>query len=233
MRFHTSVLTLQLALLSAPFVSAVRADSGNPASPAETTARRIAPAPALTPSAPRIQWAPVLSPLPEGAQELSFSEVMVTPVGPAGLELAPKAKGLLGKPVRMVGHMVRQMQPIPWAFLLSPVPQSLHEREYFLCDDLPANTVRVYLPKGPQPIVPYRPGLVAVTGILTNESPEESDGRSSVARLVIQPGDTNGMVFVTAFAPRETTNAPAAGTGTATQFSAQNRREHTTDNTTK
>ena len=228
-RFQSSVFILPLALTLFPLVGEVRADSTETISAAATSGRRIAAA-AATPTtpAPQFQWTPVLPPLPEGVTDLSFSQVMVTPVGPKGLDLSPTARQLVGKPVRLVGHMVRQMQPIPWTFLLSPVAQSLHEREYFLCDDLPANTVRVHVPKGPQPIVPYHPGLVAVTGTLTDQGPEESDGRSSLARLILAPGDTNGLVFVTAYARSERTNAP-----TATQFSAQNRREPQTDNKSK
>ena len=226
MRFNNWVLPLHLTLCFSPAVPAVRADPNDDNPPVATAARRPAPAPAGQTA--RVHWTPVLPSLPEGVAEFSFNRLLVTPVGPAGLELSADAKKLMGQPVRLVGHMVRQTQPIPWTFLLSPVPQSLHEREYFLCDNLPANAVRVQVPKGSQPIVPYQAGLVAVTGILTEEGPAESDGRSSAARLLLRRGDTNGMVFVTAYARSEPTNAPVAA-----PFSAQNRRELQTDNTPK
>ena len=216
-RFQFSVIFSAGVLAVLAGVSEVRAEAG------EAVPRRVNAAPQYSAKATaatnQVRWKPVLPPLPEGVTDLPFDHVLVSPIGPKGLELSPEARQLVGKRVRLVGHMVRQMQPIPWTFLLSPVAQSLHEREYFLCDDLPANTVRVHVPKGPQPIVPYRPGLVVVTGTLTTEGPEESDGRSSVARLVLQPGDTNSLVFVTGFVRAEAVAAAMAATA-PTQLSA-------------
>lgn len=226
MRFQFSWFVAQV-VGGALFGVALQASDQNPVDAAPARSVRRAEAASVKPP-PTVQLSPVLPPLPDGASDLPFNHLIVTPVGATGLELSEAARKLLGQPVRLIGHMVRQMQPIPYTFLLSPVPQSLHERDYFLCDDLPANTVRVYVPKGPQPIVPYRPGLVAVTGTLTNEGPEESDGRSSIARLILRPNDTNAMVYISAYTRVERTNAPAAP-----QFSARNGRELETNNRQK
>ncbi len=231
MRSNDWRLSLNLALILVPAVFVVWGEAAAQGSREASVPRRTATAPGK-PSA-TVQWTPVLPPVADGVTELSFGKLLVTPIGPAGLELSADAKKAVGKPVRIVGHMVRQMQPIPWTFLLSPVPQSLHEREYFLCDALPASAVRVHMPKGPQPIVPYRPGLVAVTGILTTEGPEESDGRSSAARLVVRPGDTNAMVFVTAYSPSGRAAMPDAAAPSDAPSSARNPRNLQTDTHSK
>ena len=226
MRSNDWRLSLNLALVLVPAVFVVWGDADAQGSRDGAVPRR--PATAAVRHSAEVRWTPVLPPVADGVTELPFGKLLVMPIGPAGLELSTDAKKAVGKPVRIVGHMVRQMQPIPWTFLLSPVPQSLHEREYFLCDALPASAVRVHMPKGPQPIVPYRPGLVAVTGILTTEGPEESDGRSSAARLVVRPGDTNAMVFVTAYSQSGRAAMPAAAPSGAPS-SARNPRNLQTD----
>ena len=92
--------------------------------------------------------------------------------------------------------MVRQAQPVPWAFILSPVPQSLHEREYGLCDDLPMTAIHVFVPRSSQPMVPRLNGPVAVTGILELGGHEEADGRVSTARIRILGPVAEGIVPV-------------------------------------
>ncbi len=227
-------LSLNLALILVPAVFVVWGNAEAQGSRESSVPRRAAVA-ATGPGkhAADVRWTPVLPPVAEGVTDLSFGKLLVVPIGPAGLELSADAKKAMGRPIRMVGHMVRQMQPIPWTFLLSPVPQSLHEREYFLCESLPASAVRVHMPKGPQPIVPYRSGLVAVTGMLTTEGPEESDGRSSPARLVVRPGDTHAMVFVTAYSPSERAALPAATAPSDAPSSARNQRNLQTDTHSK
>ena len=93
--------------------------------------------------------------------------------------------------------MVRQASPIPWALLLSPVPQSAHEREYFLCDDLPISTIHVFLPKSAQPLVPFHPEMVAIIGRLELGGRTEADERTSMARVFVKPGQVDSMVPVT------------------------------------
>jgi len=70
---------------------------------------------------------------------------------------------------------------------------------------------------------------VAVTGILATEGPEESDGRSSAARLVVRPGDTNAMVFVTAYSPSGRAATPDAAAPSDAPSSARNPRNLQTE----
>lgn len=118
-----------------------------------------------------------------GVAEISFRELFKSTSGGEQLQYTDRAKELAGKPVRITGYIVRQSQPIPWAFLFSPVPQSVHERDYGLCDDLPVTALHVFLPRSAQPIPPRYSGPVNVTGILELGGREEADGRSSVARV--------------------------------------------------
>ncbi len=118
-----------------------------------------------------------------GVAEISFRELFKSTSGGEQLQYTDRAKELAGKQVRITGYIVRQSQPIPWAFLFSPVPQSVHERDYGQCDDLPVTTIHVFLPKSAQPIPPRYSGPVSVTGVLELGGREEADGRSSVARV--------------------------------------------------
>jgi hypothetical protein len=129
-----------------------------------------------------------------GVYEFHFRDLFRSPAGPAGLEYSARAQALAGKPVRITGYIVRQSQPIPWAFLLSPIPQSLHEREYGLCDDLPVTAIHVFLPRSAQPLPPRYSGPVSVTGILELGGKEEADERVSVARIRIQGPVTSTVV---------------------------------------
>jgi len=142
---------------------------------------------------PPPRWVPELPSAP-GVTDLSFAELLAAGRGGA-IDYTSKAKSLEGKTVRITGYMVRQGQPTPWVTLLSPTPQSLHEREYGLCDDLPISTIHILLPKGPKLFLPYNPGPVAVTGRLELGGREEADQRTSMARLVVASG-TNDPVYV-------------------------------------
>ena len=130
------------------------------------------------------------------AVELEFGELFKTPVGPRGLEYSEKALSLAGKRVRIRGHMVRQARPIPWCFLFSPVPQTLHEREYGLADDLPMNCLHIRVPKSVAPIVQHRPGSFAITGVLEVGPQEEADERRSVARVIMNREDVEAARLV-------------------------------------
>lgn len=130
------------------------------------------------------------------AVDLEFGELFKTPVGPRGLEYSEKAFSLAGKRVRIRGHMVRQARPIPWCFLFSPVPQTLHEREYGLADDLPMNCLHIRVPKSAAPIVQHRPGSFAITGVLEIGPQEEADERRSVARVIMNREDVEAARLV-------------------------------------
>jgi hypothetical protein len=123
---------------------------------------------------------------PPGVTDLKFGEIF-KPVGPLGLEYSDKARSLDGKKVRILGYMVRQSEPVPWAFLLAPVPVTLHEKEYGLAEDMPATLVHVTTRRDATPIVPHTPGPLLLTGTLSIGNREEAGGRISSVRLALDP----------------------------------------------
>jgi hypothetical protein len=127
-----------------------------------------------------------VTPLPAGVDDLTFSDMFKSPVGPRGFELSNKLRALAGKRVRLTGYMVRQCDPVAGGFLLSPVPMSLHPDEYGLADDLPATAVHVFIPEKHQ-IVPFQAGAMSVVGTVETGSREEADGRVSQVRLLLTP----------------------------------------------
>jgi hypothetical protein len=137
-------------------------------------------------------WTQQLPPAPEGVSDLRFDEFFKRPVGPLGLELNPRLRELDGKRVRILGYMVKQSRPTPWTLMLSPMPGVSNEVEFGLAEDLPPNVVRVFLPRGPQPIPPHTPGLLLLTGRLEVGSREEADGRHSLVRLYAERDGIQG-----------------------------------------
>lgn len=129
----------------------------------------------------------LVPPLPDGVAELKFAEFYRTPVGPRGLEYTDRLVSLRGKEVRVLGYMVRQDQPVPRAFLLSPVAMTLHENEYGFCDDLPPQILHVLISDAEPPKVPFTPGLLLLTGRLDLGPRQEPDGRVSHMRLFLNP----------------------------------------------
>jgi hypothetical protein len=127
-----------------------------------------------------------LPPLPPDVTELKFKEFF-GPIGDRGLTLSPRLQSLSGKRVRIVGYMVRQDEPVRGLLLLSPLPVQLHEREYGLADDLPPAIVFVSVPEARDRILPFTPGLLALTGVLSVGSREEANGRISLVRLTLDP----------------------------------------------
>ncbi|AHF91857.1 hypothetical protein OPIT5_18170 [Opitutaceae bacterium TAV5] len=85
-------------------------------------------------------------PAPEGVTDLRFSDFFKKPVGPRGLELSDRLRGLAGKRVRIMGFMVQQEQPVPHRVILAPYAFTTNEAEYGLCDDLPPAVVFVDVP---------------------------------------------------------------------------------------
>ncbi len=117
------------------------------------------------------------------AVELPIDQIFQRPIGPQGLEYSERAKALIGKTVSIHGYMVRQTAPVPFSLLLAPLPMQMHEREYGLADDLPANTVQVIYPRGPMPVIPHGRGILSVEGVLELGPSESADGRVSHVRL--------------------------------------------------
>lgn len=128
-----------------------------------------------------------LPPLPPGTTELKFSDFFVTPVGPRGLELTDKLRGLDGKRVRLLGYMVQRENAPQGKFLFTALPVQLHEHDSEFADDLPPATVHVSVPTCRDRRVPYAPGLMLLTGMLSLGPREEADGRISLVRLALDP----------------------------------------------
>ncbi len=148
----------------------------------------------------------VLPPAPEGVTDFSLERLYVRPAGRKGLEFTPEAKALENRRVRLTGYQVRQTQPIPWAFLLSPVPLTLHEREYGLADDLPATAVHVFFPRSLPPVLPWERSELVVIGTLSLGNRDEADGRVSAARVVVDVLEFGGNPTLGTVTPAARTN---------------------------
>ena len=93
-----------------------------------------------------------------------------------------------GRPVRLVGYMVAQEQPMVGRFLLTPRPVRMSEHADGEADDLPPATVSVLLDASQHDrIVPHQSGLIALTGQLEVGRLEDLSGRVSWVRLVLGP----------------------------------------------
>lgn len=121
-----------------------------------------------------------------GVTDLKFGE-FYEPIGDYGLEYSQKISGLNGKRVRILGYMVQQDSPTPGVLLLAPIPVKLHEAEYGLADDLPPATMHVFVSSKREKIVPFTPGLLLLTGVVSIGNRVERDGRTSTVRLTLDP----------------------------------------------
>jgi hypothetical protein len=116
--------------------------------------------------------------------DLKFSDFFKMPVGPRGLQPTEKLLGLNGKRVRIQGYMARQDQPVAGTLLLTPLPVTMGDADEGLADDLPATAVFVHLDSGGRS-VPYVPGLIRLSGVLSVGSQDEAGGRVSTVRLTL------------------------------------------------
>ncbi|MFO1432857.1 MAG: hypothetical protein U1F76_22520 [Candidatus Competibacteraceae bacterium] len=137
-----------------------------------------------------------LPPPPPGVTDLKFRDLFKLPIGPYGLEPTEKLLGLDGKPVRLVGYMIKQEEPTPGVFILSPLPVSLGHEDEALADDLPASMIFVHLEGEGTPAVPYVAGLLQLIGVLSVGNREEADGRVSVVRLRLDPALVRALLTV-------------------------------------
>jgi hypothetical protein len=142
---------------------------------------------------------------------LAFNEFFIVPVGPRGIEFTDKLRSLNNRRVTITGYMVEEEDPRPGRFLLAPMPQTLHDHEYGLADDLPASTLFVDLPHGLKTAPPaFRPGLLTITGILHIGNREEPDGRISWVRLELDDAPiTSSQPAADASARLPVTSQPA------------------------
>jgi hypothetical protein len=154
---------------------------------------------------------------PAGVTDLALNDIYVMPVGPRGLELTPRAAALQGQRVRLFGFMVRQTKPASGVAMLAPYPLVTNEIEYSLSDDIPANTVFVVVPQFDDIAVPYTPGPLLLTGRFETTPREESDGRVSHLRLVLDEDAGLAPVEPTpeASAVENTSASPADGVALA------------------
>ena len=122
------------------------------------------------------------------AADLKFREFFQLPVGPRGLAPSARLLSLDGQPVRITGYLAHQdgASSAPGIALLTPLPVSLGDEDESFADDLPASTLYLHL-AGPlaAQTVPWRPGLVSLTGTLQVGAQREADGRASFVRLVL------------------------------------------------
>jgi hypothetical protein len=169
--------------------------------------------------------------LPEGVEELKFSEFFRLPVGPRGLECSDRLRALDGKKVRILGFQVREQlsnctdcttetarpsakpRPawinhlVPGRLLLSPSPATINMAHYGLADDLPPQILCVNAPELFGEPVPFTPGLLLLTGTLSVGNKTEADGRISIVRLELDaPPESQG--------PDLSSAAPAANATT-------------------
>jgi hypothetical protein len=126
--------------------------------------------------------------LPDGVQELKFSDFFRRPVGPTGLEPSARLLSLAGQRVRIVGYMAAAALPMAGRLVLAPMPVELGDEDEHLADDLPPQAVFVHL-SGPaaERVLPNYRGLLALTGRLEIGASEEPDGHVSTVRLLLDP----------------------------------------------
>lgn len=127
---------------------------------------------------------PVLKAPPADVTDLSLAELFVAGSNGA-LEYSPKAQRLRGTLVRIAGFMVKQQTQAPGLLLFTARPFSTQENEDGFCENLPAATLHVVVPELARQRVPLTAGPLALVGRLELGSHLESDGRNSVARLVL------------------------------------------------
>jgi hypothetical protein len=122
----------------------------------------------------------------QAATELSFREFYQLPVGPYGLEPTPKLLSLKNKRVRIQGFMVKEEEPTPGLFMLTSLPVNIPEKEDGPSDELPGATLFVHMSAGDsQKILAYRPGMWDLAGTLQLGAKEETNGRVSYVRLLL------------------------------------------------
>lgn len=122
------------------------------------------------------------------AADLKFRDFYQLPVGPRGLAPSARLLSLGGQPVRITGYLAHQDagSAVPGIALLTPLPVSLGDEDESFADDLPPATLYLHLADAQSAdTVPYRPGLVAVSGTLQVGAQAEADGRISFVRLLL------------------------------------------------
>ena len=131
----------------------------------------------------------------QGATELSFREFYKLPIGPNGLEPTAKLLSLKDKRVHLQGFMVKAEEPVAGIFMVTLVPVNIPEKEDGPSDDLPGATVFVHMPlEDSAKILAFRPGAWDLVGTLQLGAMDESNGRISYVRLLLDQAPVLGTV---------------------------------------
>lgn len=120
------------------------------------------------------------------APVLGFRDFFKLPIGPRGLEPTDTLVRLRDQRVRVQGYMVKEEEPVPGLFMLTPTPVIMAELADGPADYLPAATLFVHLASADaQKILGYRPGIWAMSGILHLGAQHEPNGRVSYVRVLL------------------------------------------------
>jgi len=117
---------------------------------------------------------------------LGLRDFFKLPVGPRGLEPTARLLSLQDQRVRVQGYIVKEEEPLPGLFMLTPIPVAMAELADGPADYLPATTLFVHLTGADEKkLVGYRPGLWVMSGILRLGAQPEPNGRVSYVRLIL------------------------------------------------
>jgi hypothetical protein len=144
------------------------------------------------------------------AVEVSFSEFLA-PAGDGGLEFTARLQSLAGKRVRLTGHMVRRLTAQRGAFVLSPIPVTIETQGVCFSGAIPPHAVHVLASDKELPIA-YRPGRIAVTGVLELGARREADGQNSTVRVRLDAPATTAESVVKTNVPLAHTSSTAKTT---------------------
>jgi hypothetical protein len=115
---------------------------------------------------------------------LNFSDLLQQPIGPKGLEIAPRAKRMQGQNIRLRGFMVKSEEDAIGQFYFAPMPIQMSEHADGPANDLPASTVLVKLdPSQASWAVPHKAGPIVLEGTLQVGRHEDSEGTVSWFQL--------------------------------------------------
>lgn len=99
--------------------------------------------------------------------------------------LSPGVEALAGKRVRIRGYMVRMEDPPEGAFYVAPRPV-VQDESGGGTGDIPPASVRVRVREAEGAQVPWTPRPIEVVGTLEVGREEDSEGRVSFVRLVLE-----------------------------------------------
>lgn len=137
---------------------------------------------------------------PNDATEISFAEFLA-PAGDGGLEFSSRLRALAGQRVRLTGCMVRLPTALNGAFVLAPQPVTI-ESAACAAAEIPAHAVYVRAAASqPARPVAYRPGRLAVTGVLEIGPHREAEGRIFSLRLTLDEPAPEPALAVTPSLP--------------------------------